>query len=109
MKPSDHIFPGALCCICKVDDAKVLTRLVARDDDMPADGILWGAATCWDCANMLARSLVASASIVEAPDPGTAPTIPMPVPAYTCEWCHAVVYTTDESIVCPNCGKERPS
>lgn len=56
-KPSDHIVPGSLCWVCNKAPATVLTRLLARDDGMPADGILWAGGTCWDCARELAITL----------------------------------------------------
>jgi hypothetical protein len=62
-KPSDHIVPGSLCIACNKMPATVLARLVARDDGMPADGILWAAATCWACARQLASALSASTPV----------------------------------------------
>ncbi|MFA5053934.1 MAG: hypothetical protein WC565_07735 [Parcubacteria group bacterium] len=62
-KPSDHIVPGSLCVACNKAPAIVLTRLVARDDGMAADGILWAAATCWDCARQLASARNASTPV----------------------------------------------
>ncbi len=56
-KASDHIQSGALCSKCKKCPATVATRLVARDDTMAADGILWGGGTCWGCANELGKML----------------------------------------------------
>lgn len=56
-KPSDHIVPGALCVVCNKAPATVLTRLVARDDGMPTDGMLWAGGTCWDCVRELASRL----------------------------------------------------
>lgn len=56
-KPSDHIVPGAKCVCCKTETASVLARFVARDDGMAQDGMLWGGATCWGCAEKLAKSL----------------------------------------------------
>lgn len=35
----------------------MLTRLVARDDTMPEDALLWGGATCWKCPRELAKVL----------------------------------------------------
>ena len=56
-KASDHIEPGALCCKCHKEPATFATRLVTRDDTMPFDALLWGGATCWDCAKTMARRL----------------------------------------------------
>lgn len=56
-KASDHIVAGSLCVICNRRPAMVLTRLVARDDGMPADGMLWAGGTCWDCVKLLATVL----------------------------------------------------
>lgn len=62
-KASDHIAKNSVCVVCKNAPAIVLTRLVARDDNMPADGLLFGAATCWDCANELASALKAKTPV----------------------------------------------
>jgi hypothetical protein len=56
-KPSDHIEKGARCVACDENPATTVTRLVARDDGMPSDALLWGAATCWSCAEALGRLL----------------------------------------------------
>jgi hypothetical protein len=54
-KPSDHITPGALCTCCRRRPATTLARFVARTDELPQDALLWGAATCWECAEALSR------------------------------------------------------
>jgi hypothetical protein len=59
-KPSDHIVPGSLCVVCRKAPATVLTRLVARDDGMLADGMLWAGGTCWGCVKELASRLNSS-------------------------------------------------
>jgi hypothetical protein len=56
-KPSDHIPKGALCVFCQKRPASVVTRLVARDDSMEQDALLWGAATCWHCTESLKQRL----------------------------------------------------
>jgi hypothetical protein len=56
-KPSDHIVPGSLCIVCNKLPATVLTRLVARDDGMLSDGMLWAGGTCWGCVKELAITL----------------------------------------------------
>lgn len=56
-KPSDHIMPGATCVCCRTRSATFLTRLVTRDDSMEQDALLFGAPTCYPCAQKLARLL----------------------------------------------------
>lgn len=64
---SDHIVPGSTCVVCKTALATVLTRLVARDDGMPADGLLWASGTCWVCARELASTLNGKATTIPEP------------------------------------------
>jgi hypothetical protein len=70
-KPSDHIVEGSLCVVCNKVPATVLTRLVARDDGMPADGLFWAGGTCWDCVRELAITL--NGKVPTTPDPRNLP------------------------------------
>jgi hypothetical protein len=56
-KASTYIAPGAKCACCRERPATMITRLVARNDDMPGDGLFWGAATCEGCVSKLGKML----------------------------------------------------
>lgn len=56
-KASDHIAKGTKCCRCQKKPATVMVRLVARDDTMAQDALVWASARCWDCVQPLKQIL----------------------------------------------------
>jgi len=67
-KASDHIVPGTLCICCRVRPATYLTRLVTRDDSMEQDALLYGAPTCYPCAEKLAQILRLGERLMSSPN-----------------------------------------